>query len=118
MIQKLEKRAAKADKNTKTPSSARHALKKRVTSTPSTTAPPQNAPRWAINSGSESSATGNGSGHGLVESEGALQNDPEQRTTPAGSTRSMPPKRLANVIQSLEESEIDTSSSPSDSDSN
>ena len=60
------------------------------------------------------------SAHG-GNSEGALQNDPEQRTTPAGSRATaafIPPKRLTNVLQSLEESDIDTPSSQSDSDFN
>ena len=46
LIKKLDKRAEKADKNT--PNSARHALKRRVDSTPSVSRPPENAPAWAV----------------------------------------------------------------------
>ena len=46
LIKKLDKRAERADKQKKTPASARHALKKRVESTPSVTQAPSNAPLY------------------------------------------------------------------------
>ena len=53
LIKKLDKRAEKADN---TPNSARHALKRRVDSTP-VSRPPENAPAWAVATESRSSST-------------------------------------------------------------
>ena len=110
MIKKLDKRADKDEKGKKTPNSARHALKKRVDSTPSLSGPPKHAPLWAI-SGTLSS----GISTSTAASEGTQVESRLEQTTPEAPPMTANPRRLAGeeAFHNLYES---SSSSDSDSD--
>ena len=81
LIKKLDKRAEKADKNT--PNSARHALKRRVDSTPSVSRPPENAPAWAVATESRSSSTATSPSDATAGSEDHEFSMPQQMTPEA-----------------------------------
>ena len=111
MIRKLDKRANNAEKKKKSPGSTRHALKKRLASTPSVTPPPLNAPMWAI---VPTSSTSNGN---VVEPDEAAGGDDSTEsgttararvTTPATAQALIHPRRLTNVLDQIASSSSDS----------
>lgn len=115
LIKKLDKRAEKADKNT--PNSTRHALKRRVDSTPSVSRPPENAPAWAVATESRSSSTASSPSDATAgQGEDHEFSMPQQMTPEAPPGVTANPRRLAGA-DAFQELYGDPSSPSSSSDS-
>lgn len=115
LIKKLDKRAERADKNT--PNSARHALKRRVDSTPSVSRPPENAPAWAVATESRSSSIASSPSDATAGEDNSQEfSMPQQMTPEAPPGVTANPRRLVGA-DAFQELYGDPSSPSSSSDS-